>query len=366
MKPALLLTLEYPPDVGGVAAYLGNLVAHLPAGSVRVLAPHRMTSKLLRPRWLPMLWHGFWECMLRRPSIVVVSHVLPAGIVARILKRLFGIPYIVISHGMDLALALEAQPRKRMQAAQVLRDADGIVVNSAFTGALASAFGVAKERVTIIHPAPGLSRIEPTVEERAAARKKYGQGRGFMALTVCRLVRRKGVQDCIAAIAKRRAEGDGDTAYVIIGDGSERRALERAADAAGIRDRVAFAGAIDDKELAAVFSAADAFLLTPRRIGPDVEGFGIVYLEANLAGKPVIAARSGGVSDAVVDGVNGILVEEGDVDAIAAAIGVLKDSAVRGAMGVRGRERVLREFTWDIAAKKFSAVLAAAERVYAK
>jgi phosphatidylinositol alpha-1,6-mannosyltransferase len=134
---------------------------------------------------------------------------------------------------------------------------------------------------------------------------------------------------------------------IIVGDGPERANLEGLAAELNLSERVKFAGAVPKEELPTYYAAADVFAMVPRS-GPDgVEGFGIVYLEANLLEKPVIGSRTGGVPDAIIDGKTGILVDAGDVNGLAEAIRTLNNQpALATSMGRRGRERVLEQFSW--------------------
>lgn len=109
-----------------------------------------------------------------------------------------------------------------------------------------------------------------------------------------------------------------------------------------------FVGHIDSDEQAAYYAACDVFIMPNRQIGADIEGFGIVFLEAGAAGKPVVGGRSGGTAEAIQEGVTGIRVDGENVEWIAAAvIDLLADSGKARAMGERGRQWVETEFNWE-------------------
>jgi len=115
-----------------------------------------------------------------------------------------------------------------------------------------------------------------------------------------------------------------------------------------VQDKVIFAGQVVDGEQAAYYAACDVFIMPNRQIGPDVEGFGMVFLEAGAAGKPVIGGCSGGTGEAIRDGVTGIRVDGENVEAIAAAvIEILADADKARAMGEQGRQWVESAFTWE-------------------
>ena len=148
-------------------------------------------------------------------------------------------------------------------------------------------------------------------------------------------------------------------AYVVAGEGPDRERLEALALRLGVADAVRFVGAIPNEELALWYSLGEVFVMPSRSEPPDVEGFGIVFLEAAACERPVVAARAGGVPDAVADGISGLLVEPNDEEGLARAlIELLSDPARRADLGRRARERVLAEFTWDRVAERTLEALA--------
>lgn len=376
MKPALLITLEYPPQVGGIAVYLSKLVDHLPLERIQVMAPvgpdthaadmesaapiyrRQLIWKWFRPSWLPALFWADWVCRKEgKPSAIVVSHLLPMGEVAYWMKKLRRIPYTVIVHGMDAALGLSSGLRKRSAAKRILGAADLVVANSEFTARLIEAYGVPKDRIVIIRPCPGFPPFKNVSAERVAELRHNALDDRLGVVSVGRLVSRKGFDVCLKALAELRKQGM-DFRYLVVGDGPYRNELEKLTVSLGMTDRVVFAGAVPEEDLAAVYSAADIFVMTPKSAGADVEGFGIVYIEAGLFGKPVIGSKTGGVPEAVLDGKTGLLVEPNDVEQLAAAIKRLaEDPALRASMGQAGRQRVIDELNWPKQAATFSSAL---------
>jgi phosphatidyl-myo-inositol dimannoside synthase len=141
--------------------------------------------------------------------------------------------------------------------------------------------------------------------------------------------------------------------YVIVGDGPHRASLEADVQTLGLADVVHFAGASRSEDLPRWYAAADVFVMPNRPDGVDFEGFGMVFLEAAAAGKPSIGGCSGGVPEAVNDGVTGQLVDGTDVLEIEKAMVALAESReLRARYGSSGRDRVLREFTWERAARQ--------------
>ncbi|MCE5218894.1 glycosyltransferase family 4 protein, partial [bacterium] len=173
-------------------------------------------------------------------------------------------------------------------------------------------------------------------------------------LTVGRLVERKGHAAVIRALPQVVAQL-GPVSYVIAGSGPEESRLRAEVEALHLQERVRFAGAVADEQLPDFYHLCDLFVMPTRELRDDpVEGFGIVYLEANAAGKPVLATRCGGVADAVEDQVSGVLLEPGDEGALVEAIiSLLGDPARLQQMGQAGLRRVRERFTWDRIAQEF-------------
>jgi phosphatidylinositol alpha-1,6-mannosyltransferase len=151
----------------------------------------------------------------------------------------------------------------------------------------------------------------------------------------------------------------GPVSYVIVGDGPRREALQDLAKALEVAGRVHFAGEVPEDELPAWYQLCDVFVMPTQDLrGDPGEGFGLVYLEANAAGRPVVGTAACGVPDAVADGVSGLLVPPQDLPALLEALcRLLGDADLRARLGEAGRRRVLEEFTWERTAAEFLAGL---------
>ena len=181
-------------------------------------------------------------------------------------------------------------------------------------------------------------------------------------LTVGRLQRRKGHDLAIEAMTRVRSEVPG-VKYLIVGDGDERPRLEALVDTLGLRDTVTFVGTVKAGDLPACYGAADVFVHPNRVDNGDVEGFGIVFLEAAAAGLPVIGGNSGGVPEAIDVGRSGVLVSGTDVGELADAIVTLaRDGERRRRMGEAGCRFVATKFSWERAAGQVLAVHRLVER----
>ncbi len=357
MKRTLLITLEYPPQIGGVAHYYQQLVEHLPPDNIQVLDNHSgqllFGSRWIWPRWLKAIW-STWR-VLRRNDIhhLLVGQLLPLGTVALILHRLTGISYTVMTHGMDVTLPFgpTGNARRRWLVRAILRSADSITTVSSYTQHQLEAIGVPAHQITLLHPCPYITpAITPaTIHCRPDVP---------VILSVGRLVQRKGFDTLLQAhqlLLKKIPKA----VCVIAGAGEQLASLEQLAADLGISGQVVFTGRVTDQALAAWYERCTVFAMLPRELANhDVEGFGIIFLEAASFSKPVVAARSGGVADAVIDGVTGTLVDPDSPAAAADAIYTLLTQPERAQQyGQAGQQRVATEFQWSQQAKKLENLL---------
>jgi phosphatidylinositol alpha-1,6-mannosyltransferase len=379
MSRHLLITGDYPPRAGGQARFLRDLWGGLPSSRATVLAP-RVAGESDEPdvsgpeivrvgiplgsgtparvwRTALLTFHALRLGRRRRVSAVHAGQIMASGTAALACHRLLGCPYTLVAHGADL-LEFARHPLAGRLAAAILRNADRVVANSRFTAAEVVRLGADAARVRVLHPVVDAERF--SAESVAAAiRARYGLAGQTVLLTVARLIRRKGHDTVLEALAEVRREFR-DVHYLVVGDGPTRGELERKAERLGIADGVTFAGFVPEEELPGCYAAADLFVMVSRELAStgDVEGFGIVYLEASAAGRPVVAGRSGGVEDAVEDGVSGILVDPEDPGALVEALTrLLRDPDLRRRMARAGRERVVTRFSRESGAAAFTEVI---------
>lgn len=346
-KDMLLLTPDFLPSRGGVARYLG-LFADYFAKRIRVIASpletgtditpaylferRELLSKRLWPRWILSVVLLVKESKAHR--CVITSHVLPFGTAAMIAKYFTGKPYLVITHGMDVRLALRS---KRLLTSRVLSHAYLVIANSnALAQELQQTFGL-----------KNILTIYPCVDPQFVSNATHVPNSTFTLLSVSRLVERKGHERVLQALARLKLSGLLTAfQYVIVGDGPMKQTLESLIAELGLGSFVVFKGDVADKDLLASYRAADVFIMPVKDDPIDKEGFGMVYLEAAAYGVPSIATRMSGVDEAVLQNETGILVPDGDLEALMQAILLLAtDEDYRKQLGEAARARVQTEFT---------------------
>ncbi|PIP17697.1 MAG: hypothetical protein COX43_02955 [Parcubacteria group bacterium CG23_combo_of_CG06-09_8_20_14_all_35_9] len=382
-KKSLLITIDFPPQIGGAGYYISQVALHLPQKDLVILAPKMENSEIfdreqrykiyrknlisklcfIWPKWLPLLYKSLKIVKKERIKTIQVGQVLPVGIVALFIKKLFRIPYIVYTNAMDVTMPAARHGRKKRILKSVLKEAYKVITISEFTKGELIKLGVKKENIVIVRPCTDIlekiknqkSKIKNVKEEIV---KKYNLKNKRILLTVGRLVKRKGHDMVIRALPKA-IEKVPNLVYVITSTGPCLEELRKLTQELNLEDKVVFTGTTSQETLIVLYEISDVFIMTSRELSSrDVEGFGIVYLEANALEKPVIAGRSGGVEDAVQDGVNGLLVDPENTREIAETIvRLMTNQELANKLGVQGKERVLREFNWKKEIKKIERVL---------
>jgi len=375
MKPIrlLLLTEYFAPHAGGTAVYYDEIMRRLTGMDVTVVTrthpnaaafDHRQSLQILRTpfppipklrmvvEWCAQLLVGLWMVFVHRIDVVHAGQVFPVGLAAYGIHKLSGVPYAVYIHGEEITIAIRRW-WKRKAVGFVLRNANAVFVNSWFSARQISRLGVPGNRIHVAHPGVDSRRFRPDAESPHYA-SLCADGERVL-LSVGRLIPRKGIDTMIRLLPSVAAVVP-EVVYWIAGGGakSERQRLERLAASIGVSDRVRFLGEISGEDLPGLYAACDLFVML-NRVTPDgdVEGFGIVFLEAGACGKAVIGGRSGGTAEAVTNGRTGLLIPADDAEAsVAAIVGLLRDTALRKRLGETGRRRVIRHFSWDRAARR--------------
>jgi len=368
MMKGLLITETFPPNLGGVETFLENICLHSnnridvltesisssgENGRKRDYAEYRIE---LKPALglIQYLLKGVQLCLKNRYDFIFVGSVSPVLYAATWLKRIFGLPLVLLYHGFDLERQLLASPIKAVRA---LRHCDLLLTNSNFN----------YERYLDLFPSAGETKVlNPGVDTGF-----FSPAIGFrnamdapVILSVGRLVEKKNHALVLNALVKVRGRFP-NIKYLIAGDGPESESLKDLSKRLGLNGNVLFLGSMRGPKLVQLYNFCDLFILPSkeRRMNNngriDAETFGIVFLEANACGKPVIGGNSGGIPDAIEDGVTGYLIDPGNEGELAVRIiELLSDKEKAEKMGQAGRERAVAQFDWKKVTNKFDAFLA--------
>lgn len=360
----LLITNDFPPRPGGIQSFLYGVASRLPANDVVVL-----TS-----RWRD--WES-WDAgvpftVIRHdtsvllPTPAVRAHAVkvfgdegctdvwfgaaaPLGLLAGAMRRAGARRIVATTHGHEVGWA--ALPAARALLRRIAGEVDVVTYLGEYTRSrLAKAVGPHASRLQRLVPAVDTDRFTPTVCG-ADARAELGWSSRPVIVCISRLMPRKGQDVLVRALPeiRRRVPGAG---LLLVGGGPSRSRIEKLAVAAGVADDVLVLGSVAYDELPRYYAAGDVFAMPCReRLGGlDVEGLGMVFLEAAACGLPVVAGRSGGSTEAVIDGETGVVVDGTSTSEVANAVaGLLGEPARAAEMGARGRRWVAEQWTWDSA-----------------
>lgn len=364
MKKTLLITLEYPPMIGGVSRYYQHLVELLPRDRIWVLDNEHNAllsqTRWMWPRWLRGAWSTWRAVTQHHIEHILVGQILPLGTVALILRLLRRIPYTVMTHAMDITVPMNPQSPKRKQflLRLILRHASSVTTVSRYTKDKIINCGVPSDRIHVIHPCPHINGTESSETLTQPSSQQPMSVDQKILLSVGRLIERKGFDTVIRAL-RRIQEAVPQTHYIIVGEGPYKKTLQSIAVQLGVQHSVTFVGQCTDQELRAWYQRCDVFIMPSRELeNSDTEGFGIVYIEASSFGKPVIGSTAGGISDAVVDGQTGFIVDPEDITMVAdACTRLLTNTMLAEQFGSTGQQRVREIFQWKVQAAQLTRLL---------
>ena len=348
----LFIARAYPPTVGGMENFAQRLCEGLEAhAEVTTIINHH--GKKALPAFLP--YAAAKAIRLARRGDVDAVHLADALLapVGAVIRRLAGVPVTVSVCGLDVSYTNRAY---QAIVPRALRRLDlAMPISAATDAAMRARTGDAPSSQVIplgVNPLP-----LPMVMPPDAASLQALVARRRVLITVGRLIERKGHAWFTRAVLPLLPP---DVVYVVVGAGPQREAIAAAAEDAGVGDRIVLTGRLDDNALACAYAMADAFVMPNLPVAGDMEGFGLVALEASAAGVPVIASRLEGITEAVHHGGNGILVDPLDAPAFAEAILDVLDRApgARKALGETFAAYTHEQFSWDRTAARYAEAIA--------
>lgn len=368
MKKILVITLEFPPQVGGIATYIDQICKNLDPTKIVVLAPKMERSddfdkkqpyKIIRasllfprflwPRWIKLCYLVWKISGNEKIDLIMVHHVLPSGYVALIMKKMKKIPFLVFGHGVDYREGTKNAWKANMVRIVCLH-AEQIVLNSEYFKSLWDRYWPdLMPRTMVLYPCPDPDFfIQPKASELDILRKKFALEGKKVIFSASRISEGKGFPH-LARILPQIITQIPNLVWLIAGDGPKKPELLAQIQENNLQNVVRFLGEIPHSDLKKFYYVADIFVLLTHQDNGRDEGIGQVFLEAAAAGKPIIAGKCGGVEEAVQNGKTGYVfdIRREQKPVIAAISGLLHDKMYCESIGSSGRERMEAEFNWS-------------------
>jgi phosphatidylinositol alpha-1,6-mannosyltransferase len=371
-EPILIISVDFPPHTDGVSTVAKELAERLAGYGKKIVAigpvsagdeeyDKKQNFIVIRTLWyelgylrfIPLLFASIYAVTRYRIKLILAMNIAYGGIISYFLFRPFGIKYILWAYGYEFC-KFQINFFLHNLYKKIYLNAEKIFSISHFVKDRLIQFGIPEERIGLIFPGTSPEKYFPA-EVPLEFKKNYGLENRKIILSVSRLIERKGFDMVIRSVPVLLKKFP-NLVYLVVGNGPLRQPWEALVSELNLNSSVRFLGRISNEELFYLYNACDIFIMPSREIEEkgDVEGFGIVYLEANACGKPVIGGRSGGCGEAILDGQTGILVDPLSVEEVVHAIDrLLSEPALARTLGENGRQRVLKELNWDNYVKKF-------------
>lgn len=305
-------------------------------------------------KFIPDLVNAWLHARNNHADIIHSGDLFPQGLISVMLKRTLRIPFVAYSHGEEITQMdyRRFQPKMRDL---VYKSADAVIAANGFARANLIRIGVPEGKIFTIRPGVDISAFAPRAADLELV-NKFGLSGKTVLLSVSRLDERKGHSHMLKALGKIRGIIP-DFHYLIVGDGPERKRIESLIAELGLDRHVSMVGKVAATELADFYNVCDLFVLANRNIEGDLEGFGMVFLEANACGKAVLGGRTGGTSEAVIENRTGLLVDPEKIDEIASALQTLiLQPELRKRLGANGLQRARADFAWSDRVERLRAV----------
>jgi phosphatidylinositol alpha-1,6-mannosyltransferase len=373
----LCITNDFGPRAGGIETFIIGLIERLPKNSVVVYTSSQSGSAEFDRAWsdnfgvevirdrskilLPTLRVSKKVRSLlqeREISTVFFGAAAPLGLLSQGLRKAGAEKIVAITHGHEVWWA-KLWPFS-WAIRRIGKGVDVLTYLGQYTRSAIATALPASSQEKLVHLAPGIDteHFSPA-RKNPKIRRELGLEDKKVIVSVGRLVHRKG-QDFLIDSLPIIAQKVPNVHLLLVGEGPYRAELEKRSKTLGVRDQITFIGRIQNAELPEYICAGDIFAMPSRSrlAGLEVEGLGIVYLEASACGLPVIGGTSGGAPDAVLEGETGFSVDGTSATAIAeAAIRLLGDAQFSAKLGAQGRQWIIEKWRWEIWAEKFQTLL---------
>jgi glycosyltransferase involved in cell wall biosynthesis len=354
----LFITRKFPPTTGGM-----EKAAYCLSQGLSKIAEVKLLKWGGSNRWLPLvlprlLLSSLWILTLRKADVIYLQDGLlaPLGCVLRVFRK----PVAITIHGLDITY------KNRFYQFLVPKCVGALSRAICVSGATKLEVlrrGIPEGKTAVI-PNGVADELYMGLKgpERRSLREELSHriGRDLMEkkllLSVGRLVERKGIHWFVEEVMPQIIAQERDCLYLIAGDGVYRGEIQRAIEGSGTGNHVSLLGRVDDETLRHLYNVSDICLMPNIPVEGDMEGFGLVLLEAALCGLPVVASRLGGITEAIQDGKNGFLIDSSDVQGFVDVImRLLADEEQRESFGARARQFCLENYLWEGVARRYLA-----------
>jgi phosphatidylinositol alpha-1,6-mannosyltransferase len=368
----LIVSVDFPPHTDGVSTVSHELATRLSdlGEDIIVIGPKsrddcsydsRQKFKVIRTplyewgylRFIPILFVMPFLIMKYRIKRVIAMNIGYGGVIAYLFSKILGFSYILWAYGYEFGKFENNYFIKKLYL-RIYENSLFIAAITDFVKSRLLRFGVGQNKVVIIKPGTDPLRYYP-VKVADDFRQRYCLENKRVILSVGRLIKRKGFDMTIRAmqdVVKIYPEA----VYVIVGEGPFKERLGELSRKLKVGEHILFTGRVSNEGLLNFYNTCDLFIMPSRTLDDrgDIEGFGIVFLEAGACGKPVIGGLDGGMGEAIENGVTGLLVNSFDTKAIfSGIIKILSDREYARFLGENGRKRIIEELNWDRAVKAF-------------
>ncbi|MCU4675553.1 glycosyltransferase family 4 protein [Catenovulum sp. 2E275] len=378
-KKILLISEIFPPINGGSGRWFWELYSRLPANEFCVLAGesvhadefdkthhmqvHRFNMSIKQwADWGILNWTGikfYWRLIRKILHLVESENIgaihcgrcIPEGVAAYIVAKLKGIPYLCFVHGEDVTNAARSREFTWM-VNKALKSSSKLICNSQNSkNVLMKDWGCPESQIEVLNPGVDTNKFIPAEYNREIRNKFNWQDRPVI-LTVSRLEERKGHDMLIRALDIVKAHHP-DVLYAIIGGGDRRTYLEDLVESLKLSDHVMFMSELSDEQMIECYQQCDIFALPNRTIGLNIEGFGMVLVEAQSCAKPVIGGNSGGTPETMIIGETGFVIDCTEPTKLATKLVELLNNRMNlPSIGQKGREHVVNTLDWQAHAQK--------------
>ncbi|PIR04104.1 MAG: hypothetical protein COV59_02885 [Candidatus Magasanikbacteria bacterium CG11_big_fil_rev_8_21_14_0_20_39_34] len=366
MKNTLIISLDFPPTIGGIASYVEQIAGEFPPENFVILAPKTKNAsyddkfsftverfnlffpKFLAPRWLRLYF--IIKKLVKKYGIEIIHlhHAAPVALAAKRIKKKLGVPYMIFSHGTDIAAASKGK-WGRASLIDACIQAEQVITNSnSLDRRLVAQFQTLENRTTVLYPCPDKSFLTPPEQEKVDKLKSQLALEGKrVILSIARLEHGKGFTNLTRHLPAILEEVP-NLVWIIVGEGSQKQNLLKMVQKYSLQNIVRFIGHVPHDEIKTYYYLSDVFILLTHPYQGMEEGLGLVFLEASATGIPMIAGMSGGVEEAVIHEKTGLVVDTYNETQVKEAIArLLKDEKYASALGKAAQQRIIKDFSWE-------------------